>query len=66
VDVPSDEEDYRDYLAAKAMQALILKVPRPLEGVRRWQEGIARDAFDIADAMIVERNHRKVAAKKTK
>ena len=53
-----DDEDFRDYLAAKAMQALITAFPRPREDFRDWHKELAARAYDLAAAMITERARR--------
>ena len=49
----------RDYFAAKAMQAVLLKWPPVLtedqDAIRRDTEEIARGAYAMADAMLKER-----------
>ena len=49
----------RDYFAAKAMQAVLLKWPPVLtedqDAIRRDTEVIARGAYAMADAMLKER-----------
>ena len=50
----------RDYFAAKAMQAVLLKWPPILtedqDAIRRDTEEIARGAYAMADAMLKARN----------
>lgn len=48
----------RDYLAAKAMQGMLADMPKLLHGFN-WQENVARASYEIADAMLAEREKRK-------
>jgi hypothetical protein len=51
--------DLRDYFAAKAMQALMttfLAKDLDLTDPNGWMDGLAMDAYSMADAMLKERN----------
>jgi hypothetical protein len=51
--------DLRDYMAAKAMQALMttfLTKDLDLTDPNGWMDGLAMDAYSMADAMLKERN----------
>lgn len=48
----------RDYLAAKAMEALIASgSDSEMRGYGGWRSELAREAYRYADAMLVERAH---------
>lgn len=44
----------RDYFAAKAMQSLLATITEYPD--ERWREGLAMDAYMMADAMLKERH----------
>jgi len=51
--------DLRDYFAAKAMQSLMtnfLAKDLDLTDPNGWMDGLAMDAYSMADAMLKERN----------
>lgn len=50
----SDGMSLRDYFAAKAMQGLACKPQYPCDE-HSAREGLARQAYQIADAMLAER-----------
>ena len=56
-DIP--EMTLRDYFAAKAMQSLMANfLAKDLDSVdpQGWMEGLALDAYTMAEAMMEERN----------
>jgi hypothetical protein len=51
--------DLRDYFAAKAMQSLMINFlgnDLDLNDPNGWMDGLAMDAYSMADAMLKERN----------
>ena len=55
MDFKADGMDLRDYFAAKAMQSLIALCHKKFD-VAKDKELIVQDAYEIADAMMKERN----------
>lgn len=53
VTTPHDGVTLRDYFAAKAMQSLLATIDTYPD--ERWREGLAMDAYMMADAMLQER-----------
>lgn len=58
--MPSTGMTLRDYFAAKAMQGMLAHAtryrPRQQDKLLHWHAAMSKEAYEVADAMLAERN----------